>query len=73
MIQRMWVNQIRPSWSIVTADRYESHVDMSFALIQFKDEPDYIYVVQDQAVPFSMENAREMIEKWREANAGEEA
>lgn len=72
MIQRMPVKHVRPAWETPLADRYVSHPDLSFALIQLMDDPESVYVVQDQALPVGMANAREIVSKWREANATQE-
>ena len=46
--------------------------DLSFALIQLMDDPEGIYVVQDQTLPVGIVSARDMVARWREANATEE-
>jgi hypothetical protein len=72
MIKRMPVNHVRPAWASPVGDRYVSHPDLSFALIQLMDDPEGIYVVQDQTLPVGIVSARDMVARWREANATEE-
>jgi hypothetical protein len=68
MIERMAVNDIRPSWSNPLGDRYVSHPDLRFALIQLMDDPNYIYVVTDQVLPAGIVHARDMVAEWRQTN-----
>jgi hypothetical protein len=69
MIERMPVNDIRPAWSNPLGDRYVSHADLRFALIQLMDDPGHVYVVTDQCLPAGIVHARDMVAQWREANA----
>ncbi len=73
MIECMPVAQIRPSWSRPIGDRYVSHPDMRFAMIQLMDDPANVYVVTDQALPFDIESARRMVNEWRIKDAAPEA
>lgn len=67
-IDRFPVLQIRPNWDAPQGDRYESHPILRVAIIQIMLEPDYVYVVSDQMLPGSVEEARDMVVQWQVAN-----
>jgi hypothetical protein len=63
------VHVVRPDWSDPKGVRYVSHPRLRVAMIQLLDDPDKVYVVTDQALPRSIADAIEIVEKWRIASA----
>ena len=67
-IERAPAKELLPHWLDKPQNRYRSHPSLRVAFIQRLDEPETIFVVNDQALPQSTAEAMEMIDKWREAN-----
>lgn len=73
MIERLPVGKIMPTWSNCIADRYVSHpIEMRVAIIQMVDEPESVYCVSDEMLPNSIATAREIVRKFRDAEARSE-
>lgn len=65
MIDCLPVSEIKPEWSTCSGDRYVSHPQLRTAMIQLLDSPEKIYVVSDQTLPRSVEEAKNLVRDWR--------
>lgn len=68
MIEVYPVREIRPGWATRPATRYQSHPDLRAAVIQCEDDPERIWMVTDQKLPESIQEAVDMIVAWRAEN-----
>jgi hypothetical protein len=68
MIDRHPIRKIIPDWSICHGDRYVSHPSLRTAMIQLMDEPETVYCISDETLPMSVEHARQIVYRWREAH-----
>lgn len=68
MIDRLPMDVIMPTWSTQGGTRWLSHPDLRVAMVQLQDEPDWIYVISDEALPPTLERAVAVVIHWRASN-----
>jgi hypothetical protein len=64
-IERQDVLTIRPEWGDPKGNRYQSLPALRIAFIQLLEEPEFVYIVTDQALPESVAGAVGMVQQWR--------
>jgi hypothetical protein len=67
-IDRLPYSEVKPHWrhpSAAMTARYLSHPELRVAFIQSQSEPDMVYVVSDEPLPETLDEAVAVIAKWR--------
>jgi len=67
-VDRALTADIRPTWVGPPSNmrvRYLSHPDLRLAFIQAVEEPDTVYIVSDEPLPETLDEAVAVITKWR--------
>jgi hypothetical protein len=72
VIERLPVLDIIPKWRDYPANRYMSHPQLRTAIIQCDDDPLNVYVVSDQVLPQTSQEAMDMVQQWRVSRATQE-
>lgn len=70
-IDRVPYETVRPTWANPVTNmrvRYLSHPDLRLAFIQTIDDPEFVYVVSDQVLPVSLDEAHAVAAQWRVDN-----
>lgn len=67
-LDRVPFSKVRPTWANPSSHmtvRYVAHPSLRLAFVQVADEPMHVYVVSDEPLPGSFDEAVAVVAKWR--------
>lgn len=70
-LDRLPYRAIRPTWanpSSAMTVRYVAHPTLRLAFVQVVSDSEYVYVVSDETLPGSLDEAAAVVTRWRMEN-----
>ena len=64
-IERVAMVDVMPSWAVAGGHRFLSHPELRLCFLQLSHETEIIYVVSDQPLPETLNDAIAIVEAWR--------